>query len=151
MSIEKHQNEIRSQNSSRRCYKCSICGETHTINEMYCPQMERKLSRYMAQIQENKRFFIWGNIFLECMKQDMHIYDISYELSYFSEMMRDNLQQGFYIDMEFALTYCSNALNCSVQSFVKPPNKTIDELLKIFPSTMISWEYDGTDFNDENE
>ena len=108
-------------------YECSICKKRHEIDTI-CPQMLEKINKYSLQKKKN---FMYGNIFLECLKKNINIFDLMYEASYLTEMYTMRFANGGDFNMEMAIDYFAMELDCSPIKFIRSPEQTIEEIMKL--------------------
>ena len=108
-------------------YTCSICRQEHLRSEI-CPIMHEKMLHHRKRKKDN---FLMGNILLECMKQDVNIFDLLYEISYIAEVFTERKSGFGYVNAELLIDYCSQELRINSKRFYKRPEDTICEILKL--------------------
>ena len=125
-------------------YKCSICGKKHEFREI-CPDMDAKICKYEKQ---RKQQFLYGNIFVECLKKDVNMYDLLYEVSYISELNTNRMfDYGVgIINAEMFIDYCASELQCNPKQFFLNPDKTIANLSEYISSFELA--YDDTYYDE---
>lgn len=117
---------LNNQEQQYKEYKCSLCGEIHERNHV-CPYILKKMQGFLV---EKKRNHLFGNIFLQCIKENINMWDILYEISCYQEAYC-KLPWDRSINAELMMEYYAHSLNCSPKNFVRNPEKTIDDLCEL--------------------
>ena len=130
-------------NKNVREYRCSICGNMHCRTEI-CPRINDKITNFMSG---RKQQFLLGNIFIECLKKDVNIFDLLYEVSYISEIFTTrHFNEGCTINAETLIDYCAMELGCNPKQFFVKPGKTIENLFEY----IYNFSYVDTVFDEED-
>lgn len=112
--------------------KCLVCGEIHTHG--ICPIIQRKLDKYH---KSSKRNFLIGNIFLECIHNNIDFYQILSEIAEINEFWYERNPNIELIDLEL-IEYFAVSLKCKSKNFFKDPETTSIEYDKMIDNTVFS-------------
>lgn len=123
-------------------YKCSICKDRHKKEEI-CPYIYQKMINFDKTGKQN---FLLGNVFIECLKKDISLYDLLYEVSYISEIFSMRKLGGGTLNAETLIDYCAMELQCSPKQFFVKPSKTIETLMEYISF----FSYDTTIYDEDD-